>query len=799
MAINKYSQAPQIQPIDVFDEETVAKALTIKQLKYDQGVQQTQLMLNQTSSLDIINNTQKEYLNEKVQSVLEKANTFSGIDFSNTTETSNINSLISGVTDDPVIRNALVSSSKYREYIKNKKLLLENPKNAGFKNALLIQHDEKKEVNYLNSQDLNASWKQTMPSLDSGFDKEVYTKSNEVKTTKGTRFLQGGKSKQDYQLRTDSMMLLAVRDSTLENPEHSAMLTIEYGEIYDTDEKKQTLFNRGMGVEKLKYTSMLKELTAQQATDSSEELKTEISKVETYLKKLGNTSFSDESTMEMYFNQRLNSALAPEININDVVKENLGYYKDQEFGLTSRKFAWERQMDNKNLELEVDKMFMDKNSNYTREMAIKYDIPSHMLDSPTLTDNSVTVPEEGVTIKSFTNKIQTKADNSNAQFQNGLLSIISKGNTEFYAELKNTGALGEIESGKPLGKSAIRVLRVLQERLQHKEQEGQPLSSLEADFSKLYTNYKRSSYLVNSMKQAKEDIIRPIVESYGHTYEDWIQYNIDKKDEGGFFSNMFSTKEGIATDISEIGKEIENKFSESNLNTFNPNNKFYAFDAKPSENTKSMVLNEIRNNGLMSGEKAYSINDPLSESHTVLSNVDSDKVKFVKFNPNTNIATVEIQSKINDKANIGTYTVKMSDDVTGKLSMEKSGIPYNSSYENEDEDLDKFLKSQKTLMYDGKQLGFDLSSIAGNIPFSNQVYYNYDSHSGTVGVTISGFGTFNFRNGTAPVTIKDAEGKIGGMISSVFSDLKSKNPKATQKELMDETFKFLKDNGYAYN
>lgn len=797
MAISKYSQAVQIQPIDVFDEEVIGKALTIKQLKYDEGVKQYQLMLNQTAGLDIVNENQKKYLDSKIANAMEEARKFGGVDFSDQLELNKINSLVSSITDDPIIRNAVQSSSRFRQFQKNEEEMWTNPKLEHLRNPLLKQYNDSEKMEYLNSSNLNASWNKTTPDPDSGFDKEFYIATNEVKTTKGTRFLSDGRYTQDYQYRTNTMMLNAQGERFLSNPEHLSMFDKEFSVIYNTEDKQKALFERGLNAEKLKYRQMLKEYEAQSATDQSGELKGQIDSIKNQLATLDRLEFSENSARGIYYNQRLLKAMAPEINVSEGVRVNQGYYKDIELRMSTEKMINDQRLKEQQLQLQVDSMLLKANPNFSSQIQAKYGYPTNVMTSDFLVDPMISVPENGKTVQEYTDRVSRITNDANQQLRQGMLSLISKGNTEFYNQLKANGVLDEVQSNTTLGKNALRTINVLNERLEHKKQKGETLSPVEQDFSRIYSSYKKADYTANIMKEKKEKLISPILKKYGYTYEDWIQHNINKKDDGWRFSDLFSSKVGIEKDIDKIDKEIEETFSNSSLNTFKLNNVSMTFPDKPDSRTRNLVLNEIRTNGLSLGDKHYSVNNALNEDSRVISNVQSDKIKLISFNPNTNEATVEVAGKIADKANINTYKVKMSDQTTAEISMNSGlGKPISSSYNSLDDDLENILKAEKSLSYNGKELGFSLSSITG-LPLSNEIFYTYDPYTDSVGVKISGFGSFRFKDNT-PRTMKDAESKIQKLLIDSYSNLKKKNPSATDQEIFNLIFKNLKDNGYAY-
>lgn len=797
MAISKYSQAVQIQPIDVFDEETVGKALTIKQLKYDEGVKQYQMVLNQASSLDIINPNQKQYLDRKIVNAMEEAKKFGGVDFSDQIELNKINSLIGSITDDPVIKNAIQSSAKFRQFQKNEEAIWTNPKNEGLRHHASKVYNDREKMNYINSTDLNASWGKTMPDIDSGFDKEFYTATNEVKTTKGTRFLADGKYTQDYQYRNNNMMAEAHLERFLSDPKHISMFDREFDVYYDTEAKRKALFDRGLSADKIKYGEMLKELQAQSATDQNGQLKDRIEKVKSHISTLDKMSYSEGTARVMYYNQRALKAMAPEINISEGVKLNQGYYKDIELNMATQKMINEQRTKEQELQLKIDEMLLKANPNFSSQIQAKWGYPTNVMADNLLIDPMISVPENGKTVKDYTDRISQITSDANQQLKQGMLSIISKGNTEFYNELKNAGVLNEIQSQATLGRNALRSIDVLNERLEHKKQLGETLSPVEQDFATVYSRYKKSDYTANIMKEKKEGLISPILKKYGYNYEDWIQYNINKKEDGWRFSDMFSSKVGIEKDIDKIDKEIEETFSNSSLNTFKFNNVSVSFPEKPTSRTKNLILNEIRTNGLSLNGESYSINNSVGKGSTVISNVESDKIKFISFNPNTNEATVEVAGRIGDKPNINTYKVKMTDQTTSELSLNSGlGKPLSSSYQSLDDDLETILKSEKSLTYNGKELGFSLSSVTG-LPLSNEIFYTYDPYSDSVGVRISGFGSFRFKD-NAPKTLKDAESKIQKLLIDSYSSLKKNNPEATDKEIFSLIFQHLRNNGYAY-
>jgi hypothetical protein len=791
MGINKYSQPVQLQPVDVFDEDVVSKALTIKQLKYDQGLQNVQLMLDQTSRLDIVNSSQKQYLEGKMKDVLENVDTFSGIDFSNNVELGELNKVISSVTDDKVVQNALLSTSNFRKYIKSKENLWEDPNKEELRSTLLRGADEKLEANFLNSKDVKATWNKTIPSYNSGFDKEVYTASNEIKTTTGTRYLENGKYKQDYEFRSKPMMLKDMSGLILNNPEHLKMLNTEFDMLYDTPEKQMELFKRGSNVEKLKQENYLKGLEAQLAIDNHPELKRRVNEAKQELQLLDNTTFSEQSARKMYGNQRLLSALAPEINIDQGIEVNQAYYKDIQLGVESRRYVEKSKKEDMAYELKVADFLVKNNINIPSDMSKRLGINSNVNTNRIVTDYNTVIPENGENVKNYSQKMSNLSSNAKSTLKGGLLSIVSKGNTKFYNELKNTGVLKELDKTTELGVGAIQILEVLNERVVAKSVNNELLSPLEQDFVGFYDNYQESMVLVDLMKNQKENLITPILEKRGYKYEDYIQYKIDNKDEKGILSNIFSKREGLGEYVKEIDEEIESIFGDSSLNTFNLNNKSVLLNGLKGNN--AFLHNEIKEKGLQKNGKQYYVNDESREDGQNLSLVDFEKMEFLKYNPNTNQATVTVTSGSGVNKNISDYTFIMSDEVTAKVSNSIFQKPYNSSYYDKDEELDKYLKSEKSLTLDGKEVTFSLHSITG-LPLSNRISYTYDDNTQSVNVSLGDdFGTFIFAANNKPKTIKDAKGKLTKAILTTYDEIKRGNPKATHKEILDYIIPHLKE------
>ena len=103
---------PYVQQLPV---ELMAKVGMYKQAQYDAGVQKVQSYIDNVAGIDIAHDADKAYLQSKLGELGNKLKTVAAGDFSNQQLVSSVGGMTSQIVKDPVIQEALASTSYYKK------------------------------------------------------------------------------------------------------------------------------------------------------------------------------------------------------------------------------------------------------------------------------------------------------------------------------------------------------------------------------------------------------------------------------------------------------------------------------------------------------------------------------------------------------------------------------------------------------------------------------------------------------------------------------------------------------------
>ena len=138
-------------PVQLDISSTLGKASTYLQQNYDVNTMQTQQLINQYSNTDLLKDIDKEYLGDRLKSIVNYINESGTRDWSRKNITNEIQSYVSSAIDDKVL-NAIASTKAYRkqieeiENIKKTKPELWSLQNQEFATADLNRYLSSKEV-----------------------------------------------------------------------------------------------------------------------------------------------------------------------------------------------------------------------------------------------------------------------------------------------------------------------------------------------------------------------------------------------------------------------------------------------------------------------------------------------------------------------------------------------------------------------------------------------------------------------------------------------------------------------------
>lgn len=142
---------PHISQVPVDDYTRVGM---IKQGQYDTGVKEIQNQIANIQGLDVIHPLQKEYLQSSLGNMQEQLKRVAGADFSNTQVVGSVGGLATKIAKNPIVQNAVFSTSNYRKGL----VELDDARKAG-KSAPENEWDYNDKANkWLTTPDVKASF-----------------------------------------------------------------------------------------------------------------------------------------------------------------------------------------------------------------------------------------------------------------------------------------------------------------------------------------------------------------------------------------------------------------------------------------------------------------------------------------------------------------------------------------------------------------------------------------------------------------------------------------------------------------
>lgn len=140
MVTIKSRPIPLNQYTDVFDEESIGKAISFRKAKWDDGVNKVQNTINQLGQLPTITTEDSNYVTNKVKGLTDTINNIAGLDLSNSMNVSQLANMGNEIINDPIVLNA-ISSAKNNQ--KNQTFIEEaktNPKKYG--DVIRVQNED---------------------------------------------------------------------------------------------------------------------------------------------------------------------------------------------------------------------------------------------------------------------------------------------------------------------------------------------------------------------------------------------------------------------------------------------------------------------------------------------------------------------------------------------------------------------------------------------------------------------------------------------------------------------------------
>ena len=122
---------PVGQFLDTFDEDSVAKAISYRKAKFDEGVNKVQASINQIADLPTLTQQDSEYLANKINSLTDNLNKTAGLDLSDSRNVNQLSNSALEIANDKTVLNAVSSARNHQKNLKFIEDAKSNPKKYG--------------------------------------------------------------------------------------------------------------------------------------------------------------------------------------------------------------------------------------------------------------------------------------------------------------------------------------------------------------------------------------------------------------------------------------------------------------------------------------------------------------------------------------------------------------------------------------------------------------------------------------------------------------------------------------------
>lgn len=119
MPVNLYSKpSPVTNYIEPVNQDLFQKAVIYKQQKFEENHKRVQASLDTAANLDIMNQSDKEYLDSKMNDLVSNINKMSGVDLTDFRSAAKLESLSTDITSDERILGSYISTQNIRKGLK---------------------------------------------------------------------------------------------------------------------------------------------------------------------------------------------------------------------------------------------------------------------------------------------------------------------------------------------------------------------------------------------------------------------------------------------------------------------------------------------------------------------------------------------------------------------------------------------------------------------------------------------------------------------------------------------------------
>ena len=195
MAVSYLSQDFKPTPYELpISLDLMGQVLQYKDNLFKQNASKVQSQIDAFGSLDVMRGVDKEYLNKKINNLVNNVNSLGGVDLSDNNTLNKIESMGSDIYNDNNVMNAISSTHAIRTLQSNIDKIKTNPKMKGMYSPANEEWDMKPIQDYLTSSQLGDSFKgSTSPTPYTNVDKTIaetlkQKKANLVETYNGNGY-----------------------------------------------------------------------------------------------------------------------------------------------------------------------------------------------------------------------------------------------------------------------------------------------------------------------------------------------------------------------------------------------------------------------------------------------------------------------------------------------------------------------------------------------------------------------------------------------------------------------------------
>jgi len=165
---------PQFNPyVQQLPVQAMVEVGMEKQRRYDEGVQKIQASIDNVAGLDIINETQKVYLQSTLNQLGSNLKMVAAGDFSNYQLVNSVSGMSTQIIKDPVIQNAVASTARYKKGIADREAYKKEGKDSPSNDFIFNRAASQ----FINSKDVNAQF-------SASYDPYVNWKKNSLEVIK---------------------------------------------------------------------------------------------------------------------------------------------------------------------------------------------------------------------------------------------------------------------------------------------------------------------------------------------------------------------------------------------------------------------------------------------------------------------------------------------------------------------------------------------------------------------------------------------------------------------------------------